>query len=172
MTNSPPAKNPITATSDETCRSANPLIACPEVHPPAYLAPNPTKNPPPKIMTRPGKEAKPFQDIISGGTSPEKSVIPKSLNAASVAGASSTSTPEEPKSVVARKPPSIIPTANARFQAPLFFQSYFRKSRLAGTVAAHMCLRFAETPNCLPPHKSNKGTKSPKIGPATYQGQG
>ena len=31
----PPAKKPRTATSEGSCRSARPVIACPDVHPPA-----------------------------------------------------------------------------------------------------------------------------------------
>src|SRR5687768_17113114 len=42
----PPIKNPITAMSDGTCRSDNPLMAWPEVQPPAYRDPKPTMRPP------------------------------------------------------------------------------------------------------------------------------
>ena len=49
----PPAKNPITATKEGNCKSASPDIACPEVQPPAYLAPKPIKNPPTIIIIKP-----------------------------------------------------------------------------------------------------------------------
>jgi hypothetical protein len=42
----PPIKNPITAISDGSCKSLSPDIACPEVQPPAYRVPKPTKKPP------------------------------------------------------------------------------------------------------------------------------
>ncbi len=42
----PPVKKPMTAISDGHCKSDNPLMACPEVQPPAYLLPKPTKMPP------------------------------------------------------------------------------------------------------------------------------
>ena len=42
----PPIKNPITAMSDPICNWLKPVIACPDVQPPAYLVPKPTKNPP------------------------------------------------------------------------------------------------------------------------------
>src|ERR1700704_5755524 len=49
----PPAKNPQTATSDASWRSARPAIAWPEVQPPAYAVPKPTRNPPTTIETNP-----------------------------------------------------------------------------------------------------------------------
>ena len=41
------------ATKEGHCKSLSPIIACPEVHPPAYRVPNPTRNPPPTIMINP-----------------------------------------------------------------------------------------------------------------------
>ena len=38
-------KKPITATSDGSCKLLRPVIACPEVQPPAYRVPNPIMNP-------------------------------------------------------------------------------------------------------------------------------
>src|SRR5690606_19118397 len=43
---SPPIKKPTTAIKDGHCRSLRPEIACPEVHPPAYLVPKPINKPP------------------------------------------------------------------------------------------------------------------------------
>ena len=43
---SPPIKKPITAINEGNCKLLKPDMACPEVHPPAYLAPNPTSKPP------------------------------------------------------------------------------------------------------------------------------
>jgi hypothetical protein len=42
----PPIKNPITAINEGSCKLLKPEIACPEVHPPAYRDPKPTRNPP------------------------------------------------------------------------------------------------------------------------------
>ena len=39
-------KNPMTATKEGNCKLDSPLIACPDVHPPAYLVPKPIKKPP------------------------------------------------------------------------------------------------------------------------------
>ena len=49
----PPTKNPATAIKDGSCKSLSPEIAWPDVQPPAYLVPNPTRKPPPTIMTKP-----------------------------------------------------------------------------------------------------------------------
>ena len=43
---SPPTKNPRTAINEGSCKLLSPDIAWPEVHPPAYLVPNPMNNPP------------------------------------------------------------------------------------------------------------------------------
>lgn len=45
-------KNPTTAIREGSCKLLRPEIACPEVHPPAYLAPNPIRNPPDNKMIR------------------------------------------------------------------------------------------------------------------------
>ena len=49
----PPMKKPITAINEGICRLANPLIACPEVQPPAHLEPNPIKTPPTTMKIKP-----------------------------------------------------------------------------------------------------------------------
>ena len=61
----PPVKNPITATREGNCIFAIPEIACPEVQPPAYLAPNPTRKPPTTITINPLSENKDFQEYRS-----------------------------------------------------------------------------------------------------------
>ncbi len=65
----PPKKNPNTAYSKGSCRLDNPEIAWPEVHPPAYLVPNPTKKPPIMIIIIPYKVNKFSQLKISLGRS-------------------------------------------------------------------------------------------------------
>ncbi len=53
--NKPPIKKPITAIKDGNCKSDNPLIACPDVQPPAYREPNPTIKPPSAKIKKPFK---------------------------------------------------------------------------------------------------------------------
>ena len=48
-------KNPITAIKEGNCKLDKPLMACPDVHPPAYLEPNPTINPPNAKIKKPFK---------------------------------------------------------------------------------------------------------------------
>ena len=42
----PPIKKPMVAMREGNCRLAKPVMACPEVQPPAHLVPKPTRNPP------------------------------------------------------------------------------------------------------------------------------
>ena len=49
----PPAKKPITATKDGSWKFARPEMAWPDVQPPAYEEPNPTRKPPATTETRP-----------------------------------------------------------------------------------------------------------------------
>ena len=55
----PPIKKPTTASNDGNCKLDRPLMAWPDVQPPAYREPKPTISPP-KAKTR-----KPFMDIIA-----------------------------------------------------------------------------------------------------------
>ena len=41
----PPMKKLMVATNDGICKLDNPMIECPEVQPPAYLVPKPTRKP-------------------------------------------------------------------------------------------------------------------------------
>lgn len=52
----PPIKKPITATKEGICKFDKPLIAWPEVQPPAYLDPKPTNKPPINNTNMPLKE--------------------------------------------------------------------------------------------------------------------
>src|SRR5262249_7157600 len=49
----PPTIKKIVATSDDHCILDNPIIEWPEVQPPAYLVPNPTRKPPATIKINP-----------------------------------------------------------------------------------------------------------------------
>lgn len=72
----PPIIKQIVATKEGHCKVESPMMECPLVHPPAYLVPNPTKNPPKT------KNANPFNVKIFAtlkiwvGISLLKSVIP------------------------------------------------------------------------------------------------
>jgi hypothetical protein len=77
----------------------------------------------------------------------------------------------EAKYWAARKEPSRTPTTNTRFHDSAF-QSYFKKSKLLGTQAAHMCLNEELMPNVLFSKMRCSGTIKPMMGPATYQGHG
>ena len=70
MTN-PPIKKPITAIREGNCRSESPDIACPEVQPPAYLVPKPTKNPPKTKRKIPLSEKINSGFVNSSGKKPE-----------------------------------------------------------------------------------------------------
>ena len=67
VTKSPPAKKPITARREGSCRSAKPMIAWPDVQPPEYLEPKPTRNPPRTIMIRPVGVSQPGPTEYRGG---------------------------------------------------------------------------------------------------------
>ena len=65
----PPIMKQMVATNDGHCKLDKPIMECPEVHPPAYLVPKPTRNPPTTIMTKPLMVNKAGQLKISGGAS-------------------------------------------------------------------------------------------------------
>ena len=72
----PPAIKAIVATSDGHCKFDKPIIECPEVQPPAYRVPKPTKNPPTTKKINPFRVNRLCQLNISVGISPVKSFIP------------------------------------------------------------------------------------------------
>ena len=63
----PPIKKPITAIKEGICRLEIPLIACPDVQPPAYLAPKPTSRPPIESVKNPLSEKIFFRSNNSSG---------------------------------------------------------------------------------------------------------
>ncbi len=75
-------KNPITAISEGNCRLDNPLIACPDVQPPAHREPNPTKKPPSTKMVKPFKVNRlSQQNNSSGANSPLNEILSKDSSA-------------------------------------------------------------------------------------------
>jgi hypothetical protein len=72
----PPTIKLIVAISEGNCSVDKPIIECPEVQPPAYLVPNPTRKPPPTINTKPLSVIRLLNEKISPGTRFDKSVMP------------------------------------------------------------------------------------------------
>ena len=65
----PPIMKHIVASNDAQFMAEIPMIECPLVHPPAYLVPNPTKNPPITKIKKPLKVKTDAQFTISVGIS-------------------------------------------------------------------------------------------------------
>lgn len=83
----PPIKNPITAISDGNCSALSPVIACPEVQPPAYLEPKPIRSPPTTRYAIPPIELRASNPKISVGKKAEPAFsIPKDAKDATVLG--------------------------------------------------------------------------------------
>lgn len=76
----PPMKKHTVATIDEVANCETPIMACPAVHPLAYRAPNPIKNPPAVKINR--DDTEPLNN--SDGTYPTCSLTPYSDKAAIV----------------------------------------------------------------------------------------
>ena len=166
----PPIIKQQVAMSEGNCRFEIPMMACPDVQPFAHLVPKPTINPP---IT---KKNKPFSVKIfsilktSLGINPEKLCTPNAAKSALVASAMTISF-GLPNKLLAMKPPIKIPTTKNRFQDS-FFQSYLKKSTLAGKQAAQICFRLDEMPKALLPKISKIGTVNPIKIPAIDQCQG
>lgn len=67
----PPIIKLMVAISDGTCRLERPMMAWPDVQPPAYLVPKPTRNPPAIIITNPRRVNKLPAENSCDGTMPE-----------------------------------------------------------------------------------------------------
>ena len=81
----PPMKKPITAIKDGTCKFDKPLIACPDVQPPAYLVPKPTRIPPPSKTKKPFKDATNSNPKIWEGFNPPSNLTPNAFRSLIVA---------------------------------------------------------------------------------------
>ena len=106
----------------------------------------------------------------SAGCCPEKLVMPnpfkrRMADSLRAMGAS------DAKNALAMKAPMSTPATITRFHDSLF-QSYFRKSKLLGTTAAHMCRNDELMPKVRLRKIKCSGTISPMTGPATYHGHG
>jgi len=158
------------ARSEDHCSEAIPIIEWPEVHPPAYRVPNPTKNPPIIINISPWTEKIRSRLKISNGSKPLRSWMPSSPKVLCVSLLIAAASPPFKKRT-AKKAPSIIPAAKKRFQL-LAFQLYLKNEISAGKQAAQICRSVDEIPKTLLPAMSRSGTISPIRGPAIYQGHG
>src|SRR5215472_6185726 len=145
------------------------MMECPEVQPPAYLVPNPTRNPPITVKMIPLTENRAGQLNRSLGISPAKSFTPWLLICCTRVGSTWLLGPC--KKTTATTPPSRMPATKKRFQASLF-HLYLKNGISAGKQAAQICLSEDDTPKRLLPIISSRGTMSPIRGPATYQGHG
>src|SRR5437588_4557681 len=167
----PAAKNEITEMSEAACRSASPEIPWPDVQPPAHDVPNPTRKPPPTIMSKPRTLRRTCQVNSCRGTSPVKSRMPSAARDACAWGVMAAGSGFA-SSTPPRKPPATTPATKTRFHRPRERQSYLKNSTLPGKVAAQMWRRLAERPNGLLPIASNATATTPTSGPVTYQGHG
>ena len=166
----PPTIKQHVAMSEGTWRFDNPMIACPDVQPPAQRVPKPTIKPPITKKIRPLSEKRTSALNKSVGIRPAKSVIPKARKSAMVLSESWNESGFS-KKLLAVMPPKNTPSTNTKFQIS-FFQSYLKNGILAGTHAAHTCRSDDEIPKDLLPMSKSVGTVRPISGPATYQGQG
>src|SRR5689334_3734625 len=119
---SPPAKMPMSAITDASWKVASPITPWPDVQPPAYEEPNPTRKPPPMIEIDPRSVSKARQLNSCAGTSPEGEASPSAAIASRVRGDTAGVAPP-PSIVTASTAPTRMPAASAMFQLPDFFQS-------------------------------------------------
>ena len=130
----PPTIKHIVAISEGICKLANPVMECPDVQPPAYRVPKPTRKPPATVNRSPCRENRFAQLKISTGIIPEKSVIPCRW---SCAMRSTSSCPaglllNQADVIIA---PTNIPATNSKFQRSLF-QLYWKNRIPEGNKAA------------------------------------
>ena len=167
----PPIKKPITATRDERLNILKPMIAWPEVQPPAYRVPKPTKKPPTHHTNKLTGEVQLDQLNSSPGSRLVVSCIPYLCKVESVlseiAGALSFG-----RKFDTIKAPIMMPRIKNIAQL-LDFQSYLKKRiEVLGMHIAQKSLSVLEIPNDLLVNTSSIGTVNPIIGPATYHGHG
>ena len=146
----PPMKKPITATKEGFCRLLNPEMAWPEVQPPAYRVPKPTKKPAMINIANPLKVTIESQLKISGGKSDSPAFLkPMALKSSMVLGERAMAEPSD-KKFTAIKPPAMAPMTTTKFQR-CAFQSNLKKSEyLPAPPILQSVLRFDDMPNDFP----------------------
>jgi hypothetical protein len=107
-------KKPITAMSDGNCRLDNPLMAWPDVQPPAHREPKPTRNPPTMITKKPLKVRMLHQLNNSSGAIVPSNGIPKAPRSC-IVDSLKASASGLPRNLVAIKPPAIAPSTKTSF---------------------------------------------------------
>src|SRR5687768_2446602 len=118
---SPPARKQPVAIIDGHWRFDIPMIECPEVQPPAYRVPKPTRNPPTTTKMNPLRVRSAPKLKISAGWRPPRLPMPEAWRSATVAAEIRTGS-EFRNTIPPRTPPSTMPAASTRFQLS-FFQS-------------------------------------------------
>ena len=166
----PPIKKPITAMSEGNCRLDNPLIACPEVQPPAHRVPNPTRNPPTTMIKKPLMVSKPSIEKMDLGASPPSKEIPSCCKSVIVLWANAKSLGLE-NTVCAMKPPMTAPPTNTRFHICDFHSNLKKSDTFPAPPIAQRERRVEDTPK-LPPATKRRNITRASIGPDTYQGHG
>ena len=112
-------KKPITAISEGHCRLDIPLIAWPEVQPPAYLEPKPTINPPKAKTEKPFTERMASKLKSSAGCKEAGAAIPSFERSLIVSPEICTGKSFD-KNCFAMKPPMMAPIKKTRFQVWAF----------------------------------------------------
>jgi len=162
----PPNIKKIVATKEGHCRLLFPMMAWPDVQPPAYLVPKPTIKPPITKKKRPLSVNRFSQLNISAGRRFLKSVMPRAARSAWVLSATTIASGSE-RNMPAIIAPTNIPRTKTRFHVS-FFQSYSKKGIFAGAHAAFICLKEEDIPNDLFPRSKRAGTVNPIRGPAFF----
>lgn len=136
----------MTAIREGACRSDNPLMAWPDVQPPAYRAPKPTNRPPIASTENPFNVNKAWILNSSSGCKEVGAAKPRLPRSFMVSGEICTGTPVDSNSLLI-KPPMIAPTRNIRFHFWVFQLNAKNLVFFPSPAAAQIVLRFAENPN-------------------------
>lgn len=166
----PPIKNPTTAINEGNCKLERPEIACPDVHPPAYLDPKPTNPPPSKSKNHTlGSESAVIEKSSSGFKPPLK--VKPSASRSLMVAIDKLSAAGLLKNLADNQPPIIAPTRKRRFQR-CDFQSKLKKLfRLPAPAILQMVLKLEEKPKLLP-QKTSINMINTIIMPEKYHDQG
>ncbi len=167
--NRPPRKNPITAIKDGTWRLDNPLMAWPEVQPPAQRVPKPTRKPPTTKTKNPWKVNRLDHLKRVSGANPPENGIPNAAKSFMVEDESAKGSGLG-INVCAIKPPIIAPITNTMFQI-CAFQSKSKNSMLLPAPPMEQKLLKVELTPKFPPATRRANIIRAIKGPDTYQGQ-
>ena len=127
------------------CQSDNPLIACPEIKPPAYLEPHTPISPPNASIIKPFSDNTASSPKSSAGCKEAGAAIP-SLDKSLIVDAEISTGASVDRNCLAINPPMMAPTKKTRFQI-WFFQLKLKKLIFFPTpVAAQMVLKLDEKP--------------------------